>query len=212
MKKKRYFRPTDLILFWRFFFSFFLFSTKDCSYVASFCQCLADKGNGESIVHFVLSPSLDRRRGMPTRAPVSVYSCPLQNAEQKPLLRINSMKNNTSFMKSVLHDCQVDHSHRNKRYCTAGQCLPLRRKFMVYSIIQLAQSIITKHLVTGQRKKAPNVSAFHWSPHGRMVSIGQHFVTTRVIHLPKRTETSLITESDRSRPNHRIGPGCAGRA
>ena len=36
--------------------------------------------------------------------------------------------------------------------------------------------------------KAPNFSAFHWSPHGSLVSIGQHFVTTRVVHLPKRTE------------------------
>ena len=54
--------------------------------------------------------------------------------------------------------------------------------------------------------------AYHWTPHGSLVYIGQHFVTTRVVHLPKRTETSLITESDRSGPNHRIGPGCAGRA
>ena len=44
--------------------------------------------------------------------------------------------------------------------------------------------------------KKPNLSAFHWSPHGGLVSIGQHFVTTRVVHLPKRTETSLITETD----------------
>ena len=42
--------------------------------------------------------------------------------------------------------------------------------------------------------------------------IGQHFVTTRVVHLPKRTQTSLITKSDRSAPNHLIVPGCAGRA
>ena len=42
--------------------------------------------------------------------------------------------------------------------------------------------------------KAPNFSAFHWSPHDSLVSIGQHFVTTEVVHLPKRTETSLITE------------------
>ena len=95
-------------------------------------------------------------------------------------------------------------------YSMALQCSPLRRKFMVCSIIQLALSILMKHLVIGQRQKAPNFSAFHWSPHGRMVSIGQHFVTTRVVHLPKRTETSLVTESDRSGPNHRIGPGCAG--
>ena len=71
---------------------------------------------------------------------------------------------------------------------------------------------LMNHLVIGQRQKAPNFSAFHWSPHGGMVSIDQHFVTTRVEHLPKRTETSLITESDRSGPYHRIGPGCAGRA
>ena len=45
--------------------------------------------------------------------------------------------------------------------------------------------------------KAPDFSAFHWSPRGNLVSIGQHFVITRVVHLPKRTETSLITESDR---------------
>ena len=80
---------------------------------------------------------------------------------------------------------------------------------MVRSIIQLALSILMKHLVIGQREKAPNFSAFHWSPHGRMVSIG---LTTRVVHLPKRTKTSLITESNRSGPNHRIGLGCAGRA
>ena len=83
---------------------------------------------------------------------------------------------------------------------------------MVCSIIQLALSILMKHLVIGQRQKAPNFSAFHWSLHGRMVSIGQHFVTMRVVHLPKRTETSSITESNRSGPNHRIGPGCAGHA
>ena len=48
-------------------------------------------------------------------------------------------------------------------------------------------------------KKTPNFSAFHRSPHGSLVSIGQNFVTTRVVHLPKRTETSLITESDTKR-------------
>ena len=45
--------------------------------------------------------------------------------------------------------------------------------------------------------KTPDFSAFHWSPR---VSIGQHFVITRVVHLPKRTETSLISESDRFGP------------
>ena len=60
--------------------------------------------------------------------------------------------------------------------------------------------------------KSSLFSDFHWSPHGSLVSIGQPFVTASVVHLPKRTETSLITESDRSGSNHRIGPGCAGRA
>ena len=62
-----------------------------------------------------------------------------------------------------------------------------------------------KHLVIGQRQKGPNSSAFHWSPHRSLVSIGQHFVTTSVsVPLPKRTETSLITKSDQSGPNHQL--------
>ena len=83
---------------------------------------------------------------------------------------------------------------------------------MEWSISNPAQSHLMKHLVIDQRQKAPNFSAFHWSPHGSLVSIGQHFVTTRVVHLPKRTDASLFTESDRRGPNHRIGQGCAGRA
>ena len=63
-------------------------------------------------------------------------------------------------------------------------------------IINPALSLLMKYLVICQRQKAPNFSAIQWSPHGSLVSIGQHFVTTRVVHLPKRTETSLITESD----------------
>ena len=50
--------------------------------------------------------------------------------------------------------------------------------------------------------KTPIFSALHWSPRGCLVSIGQQFVATRVVHLPKSTETSLITESDQSGPNH----------
>ena len=68
-----------------------------------------------------------------------------------------------------------------------------------------------RHLVIGQRQKAPNFSAFHWSPHGCLITIGQHFITTRVIHLPKRTETSLITESDQSRANHQLLQLCTVR-
>ena len=79
-------------------------------------------------------------------------------------------------------------------------------------IINPALSLLMKHLVIGQRQKAHNFSAFHLSPHGSLVSISQHFVTTRVVHLSKMTETSLIAESGRSGPNHRIEPECAGRA
>ena len=80
------------------------------------------------------------------------------------------------------------------------------------SIISPTLTFLMKHLVISQRQKASNFSAFHWSPHGSLVSNGKHFVTTRVVHLPKRTETSLITEADRSRLNHRIAAGCAERA
>ena len=68
-----------------------------------------------------------------------------------------------------------------------------------------------EHLVIGQRQKASNFSAFHRSPNGILVSNGQHFVATRVVHLTKRTETGLITESDQASPYQQIGPGCTGR-
>ena len=67
---------------------------------------------------------------------------------------------------------------------------------MECSINNPALSLLLKHLVNGQRIKTPNFSAFHWSPCGSLVSIGQHFVATKEVHLPKSTETSLITESD----------------
>ena len=95
---------------------------------------------------------------------------------------------------------------------TARQYSPLRQKFMVCTIINPALSLLMKYLVIGQLKIALNFSAFHWSPHGSLVSTGQHFVTTRVVHLPKRVETSLIIESGPSGSNHLIGPGYAGRA
>ena len=82
---------------------------------------------------------------------------------------------------------------------------------MECSINNPALSILMKHLVIGQRQKVPNFSAFHWSPHGFLITIGQHFVTTRVVHLPKRTETSLITESDQSRANHQLLQLCTVR-
>ena len=95
--------------------------------------------------------------------------------------------------------------------CTARQCSPLRRKFMGCSINSPALSLLMKHLVIGQRLKTPNFSAFHWSPRGSLVSIGQHFVATRVVHLPKSTEISLITESDQSGPNHQLLQLCTVR-
>ena len=82
---------------------------------------------------------------------------------------------------------------------------------MKCSINSPALLLLMKHLVIGQRLKTPNFSAFHWSPHGSLVSIGQNFVTTRVVHLPKRTETSLITESDQSGPNHQLLKLCTVR-
>ena len=93
-------------------------------------------------------------------------------------------------------------------YCMARQCSPSRRKFMECSIISPALSLLMKHLVIGQHRKAPNFSAFHWSPHGSLVFIGQH----------RNHKGKTFTEKDqnkltyRSGPNHRIGPGCAGHA
>ena len=80
--------------------------------------------------------------------------------------------------------------------CMARQCSPLKRKFMEWSITSPALSLLMKDLIFGQRQKAPYFSAFHWSTHNSLVSIGQHFVTTRVVHLPKRAVISLTTESD----------------
>ena len=70
---------------------------------------------------------------------------------------------------------------------------------MESSINNPALSHLMKHLVIGQSLKTLNFSAFHWSPRGSLVSVGQHYVATRVVHLPKSTETSLIpnrTEAD----------------
>ena len=96
---------------------------------------------------------------------------------------------------------QTSSKYRN---CTARQCSPLRRKFIECSINNPALSLLMKHLVIGQRLKTPNFSAFHWSPRSSLVSTGQHFVATRVVHLPKGTETRLISESDQSGPNHQL--------
>ena len=54
-----------------------------------------------------------------------------------------------------------------------------------------------KHLVIGLRQKAPNFSAFHWSPYDSLVSIGQHFVTTN-INTEIEIEADLNIESDQT--------------
>ena len=82
---------------------------------------------------------------------------------------------------------------------------------MECSINSPALSLLMKHLVIGQRLKAPNFSAFHWSPRGSLVSIGRHFIARRVVHLPKSIETILITESDQSGPNHQLLQLCMPR-
>ena len=82
---------------------------------------------------------------------------------------------------------------------------------MECSINSPALSLLLKHLVIGQHQKAPNFSAFYWPTHGSLVSIGQHFVATRVVHLSKRTETSLITESGQSGPSHQLLQLCTAR-
>ena len=68
---------------------------------------------------------------------------------------------------------------------------------MEYFINNPALSLLTKHLVINQPLKTPNFSAFHWSPRGSLVSIGQHCVATRVL---------TFIEKYRNKFNYRIGP------
>ena len=58
----------------------------------------------------------------------------------------------------------------------------VKAKIYGVPIINPALLLLMKHLAIGQRQKAPNFSGFHWSPHSSLVSIGQHFVATRVVH------------------------------
>ena len=64
---------------------------------------------------------------------------------------------------------------------------------MECSINNPALSLLMKHLVIGQHHKAPNFSAFHWSPHCSLVSFGQHFVATNI-------NTEIEIEADLKRP------------
>ena len=68
---------------------------------------------------------------------------------------------------------------------------------MECSINNPALSLLMKHLLIGQRQKAHNFSAFHWSPQGSLVSIGQHFVTTNM-NTEIEIEADLNIESDQA--------------
>ena len=72
-------------------------------------------------------------------------------------------------------------------------------KAKIYGVLYKQSSSIafdeTSHF--GHRQKALNFSAFHWSPHGSLVSIGQHFATTN-INTEIESEEDLNTESDQA--------------
>ena len=70
-------------------------------------------------------------------------------------------------------------------------------KAKIYGVLYKQSSSIAFDLVIGQRQKDPNFSAFHWSPHGNLVSIGQHFVTTN-INTEIEIDADLNTESDQA--------------
>ena len=84
-------------------------------------------------------------------------------------------------------------------------------KAKIYGVLyNQSNSVVFGQLLFSTKKLL--ISWLFIGQHGCLVSIGQHFVAMRVVHLPKRTETNLITSSDQSGPNHQIGPGCAGPA
>ena len=68
-------------------------------------------------------------------------------------------------------------------------------KAKIYEVIYNQSSSIAFD-ETSSYWSAHNLSAIHLSPRDSLISIGRHFVAARVVHLPKRTETRLITESD----------------
>ena len=69
---------------------------------------------------------------------------------------------------------------------------------MECSISKPALSLLKKTSSYWSALKAPNFSAIHWSQHSSLVSIGQNYVTTRVVHLPKMTEKSLLPNRTQS--------------
>ena len=74
-------------------------------------------------------------------------------------------------------------------------------KVKIYGVLYNQSSSIAfvKHLVIGQCQKAPNFSAFHWSAHGSLVSIGQLFCNLKGRTFTKKGQSKLTG-------NNRIGP------
>ena len=69
--------------------------------------------------------------------------------------------------------------------------LPDKAKFTACSIIKLATIAFDETSSYWLAQKAPNFSAFHWSSHGCLITIGPHFViTSEGSTFTERTETS----------------------
>ena len=68
----------------------------------------------------------------------------------------------TFIQNYIKNKLDISHQKSTKSpHCMACRCSPLRRKFTECCITNLALSLLMKHLLIGQRQKAPNFSAFH---------------------------------------------------
>ena len=77
--------------------------------------------------------------------------------------------------------------------------MPDKAKFTVCSIIKLATIAFDEtSSYWSAPKKAPNFSAFHWSPHGCLITIHRSAFRSH--------EGSTSTEKKRNKLNYRIGP------
>ena len=107
--------------------------------------------------------------------------------------------------KELYLTCEAENVLRIKRrVCELHGPSMLAVKAKIHGVLYKQYSSIAFDETSSYWSAPKNFSAFHWSPHGSLVSIGQNFVIERVVHLPKRTETSLITESDQCGPNHQL--------
>ena len=94
-----------------------------------------------------------------------------------PWLRLRSKASYKSGTSFLLH-------FRSSFALLHGPSMFAVNRAMIHGVLYKhspALSLLMKHLVTGQRQKTPNFSAFRWVPHGSLVFIGKHFVTTRVL-------------------------------